>query len=133
MKKLIIIVPVLIVLIAALGWYGYTKRSGTAADIEGRWALSSGDTGCYTTVRFVANPATSGGAVSIEETSGNVVQMSYGNYSTGKNQSLEVQLTNPEAPAFSVEAERKDEVLTLQYDIQGTPSSCTYKVKELTK
>lgn len=94
MKKLIIIVPVLIVLIAALGWYGYTKRSGTAADIEGRWALSSGDTGCYTTVRFVANPATSGGAVSIEETSGNVVQMSYGNYSTGKNQSLEVQLTN---------------------------------------
>ncbi|WP_339224684.1 hypothetical protein [Paenibacillus sp. FSL H8-0332] len=133
MNKLNIIVPVLIVLIAALGWYGYTKRSGIAADIEGRWALSSGDAGCYTTVRFVATPATSGGAVSIEETNGNVVQMSYGNYSTGKNKSLEVQLTNREAQAFSVEAARKDEVLTLQYDIQGIPSSCTYKVKDLLK
>lgn len=59
--------------------------------------------------------------------------MSYGNYSTGKNKSFEVQLTNREAQTFSVEAERKDDVLTLQYDIQGTPSSCIYKVKDQTK
>lgn len=132
MKKWKYLIALAVLLIAAVFTYGFIKRSGQA-EVDGRWALSSGDEGCYTGFRFMKNPVNGGGGVSIEATSGNVVEMSYGTYSYEKDDTIKVQITNRDTPPFQVNASRTEDTLTLKYDVGGKQAVCSYTLKKTDK
>lgn len=132
MKKWKYLIALAVLLIAAAFTYGFMKRSGQT-EVDGRWALSSGDEGCYTGVRFMKNPVNGGGGVSTEATNGNVVEMSYGTYSYEKDDTLEIKITNRDTPPYKVNASRTEDTLTLKYNVEGKPAVCSYTLKKTEK
>lgn len=132
MKKWKYLIALAVILIAVVFTYGFIKRSGQA-EVEGRWAFSSGDEGCYTGFRFMKNPVNGGGGVSIEATNGNVVEMSYGTYSFEKNDTIEIKITNRDTQTFQVNAARTEDTLTLKYDVEGKQAVCSYTLKNTDK
>lgn len=125
MKKWKYLIALAIVVVAGLFTYGFIQRSGQI-EVEGRWALSSGDEGCYTGFRFMKNPVNGGGGVSTEATNGNVVEMSYGTYSFEKDDTIDIKITNRDTPPFQVNTGRSGDTLTLKYDVDCKPVVCSY-------
>lgn len=128
-RKALISLLILLAVAAMAIIYGFMQRSDRV-QAEGRWALSSGDTGCFTVIRFMENPGTSGGAVSVEKTSGSLVQMSYGSYEYDGNDQLLIHLTNPEAPVFPVTLGRNGNELSAAFKINDEETACSYTLTD---
>ncbi|WP_042199531.1 hypothetical protein [Paenibacillus camerounensis] len=128
-RKPLIFSLILLAAVAIAIMYWFMQRSDRV-QAEGQWTLSSGDAGCYTGLRFMENPAVSGGAVSIEETSGNSIQTSYGSYEYDGDDQLLIRLTNPEAPAFPVTIGRNGNELSAKFKIKDEERACSYTLTD---
>ncbi|WNS40804.1 hypothetical protein [Paenibacillus sp. MMS20-IR301] len=124
-RKTLIFMLILLAVAAAAVIYWFMQHSDRI-QAEGKWALTSGDTGCFTGIRFMNNPAASGGAVSIEATSGSLVQMSYGSYEYDGDNQILITLANSDVPAFPVTLGRNGNELSATFKLKDEEAVCSY-------
>ncbi len=124
-RKALIILSVVVIAGASLAGYVWYNQSQGLPELDGRWKLGANQEGCFTTVRFMSNPIGKKGGVSLETTTGRLVQMYYGTY-TNKANEITIALSNPEADPFDMTAESQENKLQLAYAWEGNEYSCTY-------
>jgi hypothetical protein len=128
-RKGITILAAVIVLAASMGGYVWFNRNAGLPQLDGRWKLGEETEGCFTTVRFMSNPLSNNGGVSLETTEGRVVKMHYGTY-VKKSKAITVSLTNPEVTPFAMTPESVEEQLKLTYNWEGKAYTCVYSANK---
>ncbi|GBF76065.1 hypothetical protein PA598K_04506 [Paenibacillus sp. 598K] len=123
--KILTGLAVAVIVVAGMAGFWWYSQKGGGPDLDGRWKLEGSGDGCFTTVRFAANPLSNGGGVSLETTNGNVVQMYYGTFTQHANEAT-VELNNPPVDPFVMTAEAQEDALKLVYAWEGKDYACTY-------
>lgn len=104
------------------------EREVVDLKIEGKWKLAADaeSSGCFSELKFLEDPTRNKAPVSVHETTGNITQIWFGVYEL-KGNTIQIELYEPEANAFTMTAKSSADKLKLDYKWKSEELVCSYQ------